>query len=52
MLFIQEIKDVINLNEFKPIGTLWIAQFVNGNNVSYFDSFRVEQLPEGITNYI
>ena len=24
---------VINLHEFKPIGTHWIALYVNGNNI-------------------
>ena len=46
--FLQEIiylkeKDgtyVINLDEYKSIGTDWIALFVNDNNVTYFDSFK------------
>ena len=36
---------VINLDEYKSIGTHWIALYVNAKNVSYFDSFiffRVE----------
>ena len=41
MVFIQEnnlpkLKDrayVINLDEFKSVGTYWIASFVNGNNI-------------------
>ena len=33
---------VINLGKFKSIGTHWIAFFVNGNNIIYFDSFGVE----------
>ena len=58
MVFIQEInlpeiKDgayVINLDEFKSIGTHRIALYVNGNNRSasydtiYFDSFWVENI--------
>ena len=41
---------VINLDEFKSIGTHWRAVHVNGNNgsanydVIYFDSFRVEHI--------
>ena len=35
---------VINLDEFKSIGTHWIALYVNRNNATYFDSFRVEDI--------
>ena len=45
MVFIQDIiylkKDrayIINLDEYKSLGTQWIALYVNGNNVTYFDS--------------
>ena len=33
---------VINLDEYKSIGTLWIVLYVNCDNVTYFDSFGVE----------
>ena len=33
---------VINLDQFKSIGTLWVAFYANDNNVTYFDSFGVE----------
>ena len=36
---LPKIKDeayVINLDEFKSIGTHWIALYVNGNNITYF----------------
>ena len=39
---------VINLDEYKSIGTHWIALYVNGNNrrasydAIYFDCFAVE----------
>ena len=36
---------VINLPEYKPIGTHWIALHVNGNNMIDFDSFGVEHIP-------
>ena len=36
---------VINLNEFKSIGTHWITLFVNGNNIIYSDSVAVEHIP-------
>ena len=39
---------VINLDEYKSIGTHWIALYVNAKNVSYFDSFRVEHIPKKI----
>ena len=41
---------MINLDEFKAIGTHWIALFVNDNNVTYFDSFRVEHIPKKFKN--
>ena len=37
-----EIKDqtyTINLDECKSIGTHWIVSYVDGDNVTYFDSF-------------
>ena len=49
---------VINLDEFKSIGTHWIALYVHGNNriasydAIYFDSFRVEHIPKEIKNFI
>ena len=30
---------IINLDEYKSIGTNWIALYVNDNNVTYFDMF-------------
>ena len=49
MVFIQEIiylkkKDeayIINLDDYKSIGTHWIALDSNNNNVTYFYSFGV-----------
>ena len=44
---LPKIKDgacVINLDDFKSIGTHWIALYVNGNNIIYFDSFGVEHI--------
>ena len=42
-----KIKDgafIINLDECEPIGTHWIALYVNAENVTYFDSFGVEHI--------
>ena len=43
---------VINLNEYKSIVTHWIALYVNGDDVTYFDSFGVEYIPEEIKKFI
>ena len=46
---LPKIKDgayVINLDEFKSIGTHWIALYVNAENVTYYDSFAVEHIPK------
>ena len=43
---------VINLDEFKSIGTHWTALYVNGNNIIYFDSFGVELIPKEIEKFI
>ena len=43
---------VINLNEYKSIGTHWIGLCVNVNNVIYFDSLGVERIPKEIKNFI
>ena len=50
---LPKIKDgvyVINIDEFKSIGPQWIAFYVNGNNIKYFDSFQVKHIPKEIEN--
>ena len=51
-----QIKDgayVINLDEYYDIGTQWIALYVNNNNnITYFDSFGVENIPTEIKIFI
>ena len=37
---------VINLDNYNLIGTHWIALYVNVENVTDFDSFRVEHIPK------
>ena len=51
---LQKIKDgeyIINLDEYSDIGTRWVASYVQ-NNVTYFDSFRVEHIPKEIRTFI
>ena len=43
---------VINLDKYKSIGTHWIALYVNGDSVKYFDSFGVEYIPKEIKKFI
>ena len=43
---------VINLDEFKSIGTHWIAFYVNSYNIIYFGSFGVEHIPKQIKKFI
>ena len=43
---------VINLDELKSIGTDWIALYLYGNNVAYFDSFGVEFIPKETRKFI
>ena len=41
---LRRIKDrayVINLDKYKSIGTHWIALYVNGSKVKYFDSLEL-----------
>ena len=50
-----KIKDwayVINRHDFKSTGTHWVFLYVNSDNVTYFDSFRVEHIPKEIKKFI
>ena len=52
---LSKIKDgtyVIHLDEYESIGTRWIALYVNAKNVTYFDSFGVENIPKKIKKFI
>ena len=42
---------VTKLDDYKSIVTHWRALYVNGDNVTYFDSFRVEHIPKDIKNF-
>ena len=43
---------VINLDEYRDIGTHWVALYVNNKTVTYFDSFGVEHIPKEIIKFI
>ena len=43
---------VINLDEYRNIGTHWIALYVNNKTIIYFDSFGVEHIPKEIIKFI
>ena len=45
---IKDGKDVIKLDEYANTGTHWIALFCNKNEIVYFGSFGVENVPEEI----
>ena len=48
---LPKIKDeacIGNLDKIKSIGTHWIAFYVNLENVTYFHSFGVDQIPKEI----
>ena len=50
-----KIKDgayVLNLDEYSDIRTRWIALYVLSNDVTYFDSFGVEHIPQEIKAFI
>ena len=58
-MFIQEIvypkkggAYVINLDANEPIRTHWIALYVHSDNVTYFDTFWVEDIVKGIKKFI
>ena len=49
----SKIKDgvyIINLDEYEPTGTHWIALYVNAKNVTYFDSFKLNILQKKLEN--
>ena len=42
----KDVTYVINLDVYKSIGTHWIALYVNGDNMTHFDSFGVDHIPK------
>ena len=52
---LSKIKDgtcITNLHKYGSIGTHWIILYVNAENVTYFDSFRAEHIPNEIRKFI
>ena len=52
---LSQIKDgayVINLVEYPRTGTHWVAVCVHNDDVTYFDSFGVENIPKEIKTFI
>ena len=44
---------MINLDEYSEIGTHWVSLWANNsNNVTYFNTFRVEHIPKEIKTFI
>ena len=43
---------VINLDEYRDIGTHWVTLYVNNKTIIYFDSFGVEHIPKDIMKFI
>ena len=43
---------VINLDEYRDIGTHWVALYVNNKTVTYFDIFEVEHIPKEVMKFI
>ena len=51
---LPKIKDcayIINLDEYKSMGTHWIALQVNDDNITDFDSFGVKYIPFEIKDF-
>ena len=43
---------IINLSEYSDIRTHWVTLYVQNDDVTYFDSFRVEHTPKEIRTFI
>ena len=42
---------VINLDEYRDIGSHWVALYVNNKTIIYFDSFGVEHIPKEVMKF-
>ena len=52
LLKIRDGKYVIRLDKYRSKGPLWIASYVNDNNVIHFDNFGVEYIPNKTRKFI
>ena len=43
---------VIDLDEYADVGTHWIVLYCKTNEIIYFDSFGVENVPKEIEKFI
>ena len=43
---------IVNYDEYKSIGTHWIALYLYTNNATYFDSFEIELIQKEIKKFI
>ena len=43
---------VINLDEYRDIGTHMVALYINNKTITYFASFGIEHIPKEIMNFI
>ena len=55
VFFLEIIKNgayIKNFDGYSDSGTHWVALYVRNNNITYFDSFRVEHIPKEIIKLI
>ena len=43
---------VINLDEYRDIGTHWVALYVSNKTIIYFDSFGIEHISKEVMKFI
>lgn len=43
---VEDERNVINFEEQKLIGIHWIVMYVDGKNLTYFNSFGVKHIPK------
>ena len=48
----KSIGPYVTFLEYKSIGTYWIAFYMDGDNVTYFDSFGVNNIPRQNNKFI
>ena len=48
---IKDVTYITNLDEYESIGTYWVALYVNDENITYFDSFRIGHIPKEKKNF-